>query len=693
MAQFVKRITTDLDKTLETHDIGTLVTEDENSRKIYVDLYRNRTKIQATGTVSGIAKLYDNTKHAFFGTIEGGSPYVVVPKEVCAVPGLVTILIRLTDGTEKTTIAICKGYVVDASNPKEITDGEVTVTVEDLIENLDDLLSALDEAGEALANSYNARPTVYCWGDSLTEGVGGYIMPPDGRNAYMAYGYPAWLAQTFDVVNMGARSENIPAIMARQGADPIVLQESLSIPASKDTPVLVQQVTQIYSQTQGQGFTSKSGALVKIHKEVESPGFNPCVIAGVEGILYRELTENSLSNDDTYNYYFKRLSDGVAVTAPQGTEIKTYAMLHCRNGVAVIWMGANGGASSAADFISKVQDMVDYGKYANYLVIISREFSGSDLTAIKTAFTDGYGVCHVISLMDELPYRGYAMAGIQRKSIDTSEWSTTDLIKKNAPLLCEYLGAPNPPNVYMADGGTGLNVYVNLNPSTEEDRYGALHYSIWGYKAIAKLVQEKLGTMSLAPGIWKQTDEYGTLLYKLPSSQVLTGYNYIDTGVKLFDDVDKDWTMAIKWSGTPVSPDGYPANIFCCAKDGAWKGVLYRYYQADGANLLVGSGPFSIDGDHNIVDNYGETNVVVITKSGNSYGVWCNSETMAYGQHLEYTLAEEDATNLSLIIGARYNSSGNSIQYKTGFTVEDVRVYNTALTDVEALALYEELSA
>lgn len=31
----------------------------------------------------------------------------------------------------------------------------------------------------------NGMGTVYCWGDSLTEGVGAYVMPPDGRNAYI----------------------------------------------------------------------------------------------------------------------------------------------------------------------------------------------------------------------------------------------------------------------------------------------------------------------------------------------------------------------------------------------------------------------------------------------------------------------------------------------------------------------------
>lgn len=700
MAQFVNMHVVDLTKgSAPKKPLGVIHEGDHLANRCGAIVMMGKAPLALGGNCSGTAILHDGSTVPLTGTISDNEAYVELDNACYQVEGPITVHVKWVNGTLETTLISFygtveiteTGVVIQPSTP--IPDlPQLMAAIEDMVEATEDAEEAAVAANSAAVDAYNSKPTIYCWGDSLTEGVGGYIMPPDGHNAYMAYSYPAWLAQTYDVVNLGARSENIPAIMARQGADPIVLQSSLSIPASKDTPVLVQQVTRIYDQTQGQGFTSKSGAMVKINKEVESPGLNPCVIAGVEGILYRELTDEPLNNDTTYNYYFKRLENGAAVTAAAGEEIKTYAMLHCRKGVAVIWMGANGGASSAADFISKVQAMVAYGTYANYLVIISREFSGSALDAIKTALTDGQGICHVISLMDELPYRGYAMAGIQRKSIDTSEWSTTDPVKKNAPLLCEYLGAQNPPNVYIADGGTGLNVYVGGNALAEEDRYGALHYSAWGYKAIAKLIQEKLGTMELVRRGGHQKDAYGTLLYKLASPQTLTGHNYINTGVKLYDDVDKDWTLAVRWSGTPISPEGYPANIFCCAKDSAWKGLLYRYYQANGANLLFGSGAFNVNGEHNIIDNYAGDNVIVISKDGDQYAAFINSSTMAYGQHLTYALDPADAIDLPLIIGARYSSSGEAIQYKTAFTIEDVRIYNSALSDADALALYNELS-
>lgn len=523
------------------------------------------------------------------------------------------------------------------------------------------------------------KPTIYCWGDSLTEGVGAWIMPPDGHNAYMAFGYPEWVGKSYDVVNLGARSEDLITIMSRQGADPIVFQSGFTIPASKSTPVKVGTVTQIYNLTTGTGFATASGAMVKPNKEVESAGINPCMIAGVEGIFYREIGSSPLSNEGSYDYYFKRLEDGDAVTVPANTQLETYAMRYYRNGVGIFWVGANGGFSGAMDYAQKISAMIEYGKYDDYLIIISRELSGTDLETIKTEFTDVKGFCHVICLMDELPYRGYAMAGISYESVDTSGWTTTDVIKKNAPLLCEYLS-----------GQSG------------ENQFGALHYSTWGYKAIGKLVVEKLGKMDLdkhsggggGGGDDDDHDEYGTLLYKLAAPRTLNGTNYINTKVKLFEDVDADWTVAVKWSGVPDCPSGLPYNIFCCTADGSWIGILFRYYSEWGANVLVGKGAFNVPDAQNNAYEYhdGSTNVVVIVKSGSTYTAFVNSSNKLYNSDLVYALDPEDAFDLPLIIGARHNAEGTEVQYKTAFVVEDVRVYDSALEEADAIDLYNELA-
>ena len=88
----------------------------------------------------------------------------------------------------------------------------------------------------------------------------------------------------------------------------------------------------------------------------------------------------------------------------------------------------------------------------------------------------------------------------------------------------------------------------------------------------------------------------------------------------------------------------------------------------------------------------GSQNVVVIVKYGDKYTAFVNSPNKFYNGDLVYTIDPEDAFDLPLIIGARHNAEGTEVQYKTAFTVEDVRVYDSALDISDALDLYNELS-
>ncbi len=455
--------------------------------------------------------------------------------------------------------------------------------------------------------------------------------------------------------------------MARQGADPIVVG-GFTIPADK-TPVKVGEL----NIPNGIGLKTKSGAVAQILKESEGSGINPVTIAGVKGLLYRKL-ENHFDHDHTYEYYFVRELPGDETAVPENTEVVTYAMQYYRNGVAVIWMGANGGYTSHNDYINKINAMVEYGNYADYLIILSREFVEPWRTEIKRALTDEDGFCHVIDLLEELPTRGYLLAGLCFNSMDTSSWTTTDVIKKNAPLLCEYIS-----------GQTG------------ENAYGALHYSAWGYKAIGKLVREKLDAMNIlqspstggntpggdtpAPGEnYSGEDEYGAYAYKLPAAKTLRGTSVIDTKVKLFDDKDKNWTVVCVFNGIVSCADGWPANILSCNYDGG-PGLLARYYAEEGG-LFVAAGIGGIDSKsapnwerH----NRNGLNVLIVAKSGDNYSMYLNGG-LAYGVPLGYGITVEQQHELTLISGARYSKEGGK-QYYTSVTIKQLIVYNEALAN------------
>lgn len=529
--------------------------------------------------------------------------------------------------------------------------------------------------------------TVYCWGDSLTEGVGGKIRQAENVIDYMAYSYPAWLGQSYNVVNLGARGEDITAIMARQGAKPAVVG-GFTIPADT-TPVKIGTLTKLAEASTGTGLVNADGTVLKWHREVESPGVNPCTIAGIEGTLYRGV-ETTCDNDHEYTYYFVRSAAGTATEVAENTEVVTYAMNHYRNGVACIWMGANGGWSSVSDFCTKAQAMLDYGNYSNYLIIVSRESyatSATDLAYIKKKFTDNSGVCHVLYLPDLLVNRGMMAAGVSFNWIDTSSWTTTDKILLNAPVLCEYIS-----------GQSG------------ESAYSALHFSAWGYKAIGKFVQEKLASLievasddsgeDTPTDYDGGTDSFGTYVYNLLSTKTLDGTDYLDTKQKLWSAYDQSWTIAIKftidepsdvnpWTVISGTPDGATQNLFIRgSKSGGWQHVAIGSLTTD--LFTPGS-----DAAAKIYYNSGSTNVMIISRNVNKYNLMINSTDGYYGGQDwgdPKTESEWQTFDTTLIAGGRWNSAGNGTELLTsGITLEKFIIYNEGFDKDTCIKLYNSL--
>lgn len=350
----------------------------------------------------------------------------------------------------------------------------------------------------------------------------------------------------FQVVNLGCQGEDVITIMARQGADPMVLG-GFTIPADS-TAVVVGNTTD--------GIPTVSGGVARPLKPMEA-GINPCTLAGVKGILHR----GSSQNDSDDNYYFTRLTTGESVTVPSGTPLETFAMANYRNGVAVIWMGANGGWSSAADFVTKVNAMLGYGNYSDYLILFCREFSGSDVATITNAFTDLDGTCHVLNLYKELPIHGLSLANMTHYYFDTSSYANGDEILLKAPMLCECTQANGAPT------------------------FGGLHFSAYGYKAIGKLVAAKLTELfaisDAEPESYYETnvsDSYGTILWRLTKPYTSNGTIFLDTGWAPHDE-EKNWTIVMKFSDS-IQNLGEYGSIFEARDDDNGTSLFLRkkYY-------------------------------------------------------------------------------------------------------------------
>lgn len=338
-------------------------------------------------------------------------------------------------------------------------------------------------------------------------------------------------------------------------------------------------------------------------------------------------------------------------------------MRNYRNGVAVIWMGANGAVNSHAAYIQKLKSMIAYGNYSNYIVVIAREYVKQwvfeDANSIAKALTDEDGTCHLLYLPDELVRRGYVLAGIASSANvpDTSAWTTTDAIKKNAPLL-----------MYSSGGNT-------------EDKFDTLHFSAYGYKAIGKMVVEKLGQLMKTGGgssggdtptppvdagyVKDGEDDFGAYAFKLTRPKTGTG-SIFNTGYKPHD-VEKNWTIACRFAESmEISADA--GNLGCIfesrkyfsdaesKKDTAV--YLRKRLSSSGAykySLAGGFGGFDFPTDN--APGYSEPtdgyHNVVIRKDGGNYTFWLDGGK-AYNSALDYTIPADHYTDEPLyLFGAR----------------------------------------
>lgn len=539
--------------------------------------------------------------------------------------------------------------------------------IDDKINNLNNKYD-IDKLKETISSLLNSSKTnqfnVYCWGDSLTQGEGSNIKLADKTfTSFNLYPYTSELTK-FSYINLGCQGENVITIMARQGSDPMLVGDFV-IP-KECTPVIVGNITD--------GISTKSGNVARPLCPNEA-GINPCKIYGIEGILHR----GSSSNDSDKNYYFTRLEEGTSIQVPSNTEIITFAMSKYRNGVAVIWMGANGGYNGVSDFISKVKIMLSYGNYDNYLIIVCREFKGNDLNTIINAFTDKDGISHVLNLYKELPIHGLTLANMVHYYFDTSSYANGDEILLKAPILCSCVKE------------NGVPKFENL------------HFSAYGYKAIGKLVSSKLTDLLYnsnqddSDSSFFETDiddAHGHIVWRLTQPYTSNGYDFIDTKWAPYDE-DKNWTIVMKFSDSITNNDN-PGSLFESRDDAAETSLYFRrningdetYYDINMGKSFgfpfkkVGGffewvgGDFSNDGYH----------YLVLSKNDESYwigfdgGVW-----NGYGAQSSGT-----PSNMTLLLFARKMSDGIISQFTIG-EISDFRIYDSNFSDTECKNIMKEL--
>ena len=92
--------------------MGKLFTGDSSANKIsFIVLDKGKTPTNLSGGVTGYVRLGNNTSITVNGTLSGNKASVTLPSSAYAVPGPVTITIKIGS----TTVGSCSGFVVRSS--------------------------------------------------------------------------------------------------------------------------------------------------------------------------------------------------------------------------------------------------------------------------------------------------------------------------------------------------------------------------------------------------------------------------------------------------------------------------------------------------------------------------------------------------------------------------------------------------
>lgn len=238
--------------------------------------------------------------------------------------------------------------------------------------------------------------------------------------------------------NAGTGGESVNTIIARQGADPMVVN-NITIPADT-TPVVVGRMST-------GGIKTASGLTATPLLQGGSSHINPCYIGDIEGTL---AWTGSAWNDQTGTWTFTRSVAGNAIKIDRPTKIKAAydaQYNNKRNVLLTVFMGYNGWKNANGDWW-KLDDLLKYHKMLisnteckDFVVIGFHKARGTfDMDVYENMFENEFGR-RFISLRQYLAHPIYAEDGVTVISsyglmdagLDATETDITDIKAGNCP--------------------------------------------------------------------------------------------------------------------------------------------------------------------------------------------------------------------------------------------------------------------
>lgn len=160
MALIETWIKTDLKSIISVKYIrGNLFSQDNMANLIGVELLENGEPANVSGTVSANVLRADGATVAVSGTLSGNMASVTLPQAAYAVPGMLSVAVKLTSGSTITTIGAIQAIVYRTSSDTIVDPGTIIPSVEELINRIDAAVASIPPDYSALSNQVSTNTT------------------------------------------------------------------------------------------------------------------------------------------------------------------------------------------------------------------------------------------------------------------------------------------------------------------------------------------------------------------------------------------------------------------------------------------------------------------------------------------------------------------------------------------------------
>lgn len=191
----------DLNEPVKVHYLdGNVFSQDNNGNLVGVRVFDGETPATLSGSVSASVIRADGATVAVAGVLSNNECYVILPQAAYAVPGVLSVVVKLMSGGSTTTLCAVVANVYQSATDTTVDPGTIIPSIQDLIDAIDEAVASIPLDYSALVNAVKGT---YITAASMTSGnYTKFIELPYGDYlCYFAdptaYGFPAWLGSSF----------------------------------------------------------------------------------------------------------------------------------------------------------------------------------------------------------------------------------------------------------------------------------------------------------------------------------------------------------------------------------------------------------------------------------------------------------------------------------------------------------------